>query len=89
MLILNLHLKIKDITYRDCPHAHTCTPTEFGKMIFRNLSINDVNNCLIPLDGIIEGNIPSLGNLKSEQFIDTYVHIVFKSYSIKLDTLVN
>lgn len=60
---------------------------QFGNSTFDNLVKNDVNSRLIhPSDDAL--SIPS-ENLKIKETVNTYIHIVYKNYFVKVDLLIN
>lgn len=60
---------------------------QFGNSTFDTLVKNDVNSRLIyPSDEAL--SIPS-ENLKIKETVNTYIHIVYKNYFVKVDLLIN
>lgn len=73
------------ITLPSCRYLHAYGELQLGNFSFRNLTARKVNSRSIPLD---EGNddIPSRQETAAA---NTYVHITFKQYTVKVDTLIN
>lgn len=55
---------------------------QFGNSTFDNLVKNDVNSLIHPSDDAL--SIPS-ENLKIKETVNTYIHIVYKNYYVKVD----
>lgn len=72
-----------------CAYIHAYRRFQFKNSSFDNLSINDVNSRLISSNVYNKDDIQSLGNLKSKEKVNVFIHIVFKSYSIKVDLITN
>lgn len=72
-----------------CILLHAYGKLQLGNFSFHDLTANDVNSRLIMPNKTSNAAISSSDTLKPKQNVNTYIHVVFKQYTVKLGTLIN
>lgn len=72
-----------------CILLHAYGKLQLGNFSFHDLTANNVNSRLILLNKTSNAAISSSDSLKPNQNVNTYIHVVFKQHTVRLDTLIN